>query len=40
MSDKEKMIAEIVRILETEPGSTAKMIYHILLGFMGRKYGE
>lgn len=40
MSDKEKMIAEIVRMLEAEPEGTAKMIFHILLGYMSRKYGE
>lgn len=38
--NKEKLIAEIVRILEAEPDSTAKMIFHILLGYTSRKYGE
>lgn len=35
---KEQLIAEIVRILESEPATTAKMIYHVLLGFMGEKH--
>ena len=38
--EKEKLINEIARMLEAEPDGTAKMIFHILLGYMSRKYGE